>query len=78
MRPLKWGEDGVADSIMKAYGTADPVDVLLKNVLEDSSDNEFSDDILLFWLERETTRDRKTPRWFSPYAEGSESGKDTA
>ena len=72
------GEDGVVDSIMKAYGTADPVDVLLKNVLEDSSADEFSDDVLLFWLERETTRDRKAPRWFSPYAQGSESGKGTA
>ena len=52
MRPLKWGEDGVADSIMKAYGTANPVDVLLKNVLEESSVDEFSNDILLFWLEQ--------------------------
>ncbi len=68
------GEDGVLENVKGVYGTADPIDSLITNVLDESEKPEFGDDILLFWMERETARDRQAPRWFSPFGEGSESG----
>lgn len=71
------GEEGIIEQVTKAYGTADPVQKLVDNVLDESEVRRFGDDILLFWLERETIRDRKSqgqaPRWFSPFSEGAES-----
>jgi len=69
------GEDGIINHITGSYGTADPVQGLISGVLDDSEKSEFGDDILLFWLERETARDRQAPRWFSPFGETSDSGR---
>jgi len=71
------GEDGVLEKVTDVYETAEPIDSLITNVLDESEKPEFGDDILLFWLERETLRERKAPRWFSPFGEGSESGSST-
>lgn len=73
------GEDGVMKAVSGAFGNGHPVDRLISNVLDDSAVREFGDDILLFWLERETSRERErpAPRWFSPFGEGRESGAST-
>ena len=70
------GEEGVMKAVSGAFGNGHPVDRLISNVLDDSAVREFGDDILLFWLERETARERErpAPRWFSPFGEGRESG----
>ncbi len=48
------------DSVVIRVGKADPVQALIGNVLEDSVETRFGDDILMFWLEREASRERKT------------------
>ncbi|MDA0682876.1 MAG: SpoIIE family protein phosphatase [Bacteroidetes bacterium] len=55
------GEDGVMKAVSGAFGNGHPVDRLISNVLDDSAVREFGDDILLFWLERETSRERERP-----------------
>jgi hypothetical protein len=64
------------DSVVIRVGKADPVQALIGNVLEDSVETRFGDDILMFWLEREASRERQnrgpTPRWFSPFSEGTQ------
>ncbi|TDI68874.1 MAG: fused response regulator/phosphatase [Bacteroidetes bacterium] len=61
------GEEGVVDVIQKAYGHADPLDAMATGILDVSKQQEFSDDVLIFWLQRLTAIDRQTPRWFSPF-----------
>jgi len=61
------GEEGVVDVIQKAYGHADPLDAMVTGILDVSKQQEFSDDVLIFWLQRLTAIDRQTPRWFSPF-----------
>ncbi|NNF03893.1 MAG: SpoIIE family protein phosphatase, partial [Rhodothermales bacterium] len=58
------GEDGVVRVAAKAYGTENPVQSVIEKVLDESVEKRFADDIMIFWLERETQRERKTPRWF--------------
>ena len=71
------GEEGILQFVQRAHGKADPVQALIGNVLEESSETRFGDDILMFWLEREASRERQSrgpaPRWFSPFSEGTES-----
>jgi sigma-B regulation protein RsbU (phosphoserine phosphatase) len=70
------GEEGILKYAAEAYGKPDPVQALLKSVLNDSVESRFGDDILMFWLEREAVQDRQSrgpsPRWFSPFAEGTQ------
>ena len=76
---LKSGEQLAEEGILRyaatAYGKPDPVHTIINNVLADSSKSEYGDDILMFWLEREASRDRESvsqnPRWFSPFSEGA-------
>ncbi len=68
------GEEGVLSAVKSAYGRAQPVDTMVEEILKNSKHPEFGDDVLVFWLERLTTMERQTPRWFSPFrdvAEGS-------
>lgn len=71
------GEEGILQYAQRAQGKADPVQAMIGNVLEESSETRFGDDILMFWLEREASRERQSrgpaPRWFSPFSEGAES-----
>ncbi|MDE2997177.1 MAG: SpoIIE family protein phosphatase [Bacteroidota bacterium] len=75
------GEEGVMDVVKTAYGSPQPVDRMIENVLDDSTVREFGDDILLFWLQRQTEMERDrvgdppAPRWFSPFAETQDSGQ---
>ena len=46
------GEQGILDMAPHAVGESTPIDSLLNEVLSRSPENEFSDDILIFWLER--------------------------
>ena len=67
------GEEGVMDAVQHAFGSGQPVEQLIKHVLDGSERREFGDDILLFWLQREAEKaqlhDRPAPRWFSPFGE---------
>ena len=68
------GEEGVSKIVQNAYGHAEPIDAMVQGILNESKQPEFDDDVLIFWLERLTSMDRQTPRWFSPFrdvAEGS-------
>jgi CheY-like chemotaxis protein len=65
------GEDGVVRVAAEAFGAENPVDDIVERVLSESLDDKFADDILIFWLERETSRERKTPRWFSPFRDAA-------
>lgn len=69
------GEEGILRYAATAYGKPDPMHTIINNVLADSSKSEYGDDILMFWLEREASRDRESvsqnPRWFSPFSEGA-------
>jgi serine phosphatase RsbU (regulator of sigma subunit) len=47
------GEDGVLSTAQNAFGAEEPIDALLDGLLELAGAEEFSDDILVFWLERE-------------------------
>ncbi len=47
------GEQGILDMAPRALGSHEPIDALLNTVLQRSPENEFSDDILVFWLERQ-------------------------
>ena len=71
------GEEGILQHANSAYGKSDPVQSLLASVLGDSVESKFGDDVLMFWLEREASKDRQSrgpaPRWFSPFSEGTES-----
>ncbi len=70
------GEEGILGYVNHAAGKPDPIQSLLKNVLSDSENSRFGDDVLMFWLEREGNRDRPSrdpaPRWFSPFSEGAQ------
>ena len=46
------GEQGILDMAPPSVGGSTPIDALLNQVLARSPENEFSDDILIFWLER--------------------------
>lgn len=46
------GEQGIVEFSQNALGQDDPVEALLTDVLDRSKEAEFTDDILLFWLER--------------------------
>ncbi|NNF03508.1 MAG: SpoIIE family protein phosphatase, partial [Rhodothermales bacterium] len=65
------GEDGVVRVASKAYGTENPVQSVIEKVLDESIEKRFADDIMIFWLERETLRERQTPRWFSPFKDAA-------
>lgn len=71
------GEDGVVRVAKQSYGDSDPVGRLTQNVLEESVQPEFGDDILMFWLQRVASKDREqtAPRWFSPFGEGADTAK---
>ncbi len=47
------GEQGILEMAPHALRTPEPIDALLNDVLQRSPGNEFSDDILVFWLERQ-------------------------
>ena len=47
------GEQGILEMAPHALRTPEPIDALLNEVLQRSPGNEFSDDILVFWLERQ-------------------------
>ncbi len=49
----QFGEKGVAASATEALSTDQPVQALLKTLLRRSAEPRFSDDILVFWLERQ-------------------------
>ena len=75
------GEEGILDVVKAAYGKPNPVETMITNVLDDSVVREFGDDILMFWLQRETEHERErvnerpAPRWFSPFGEGQSAGQ---
>ncbi len=58
------GEEGIMDSVAKAYGNEDPIGSMLSDLLNRSTSDEFGDDILVLWLQREPME----IDWFSPYA----------
>jgi hypothetical protein len=58
------GEDGIVDAAMHAYGQDEPVEALLEDILSRSESDEFRDDILVLWLQREPLG----IDWFSPFA----------
>ena len=49
------GEEGVADACWRTYQkkTPDPIETLTDTILAESKEDEFADDILVFWLGRE-------------------------
>ncbi len=47
------GEQGVVDLAIRVLGHPAPIDAILGEVLRRSPDPEFTDDILVFWLERQ-------------------------
>ncbi|MEQ9105616.1 MAG: SpoIIE family protein phosphatase [Rhodothermales bacterium] len=75
------GEAGLVEAMQKAWGTPEPMKKLVSNVLEDSAAPEYSDDLLIFWLERLAAKDKDkdkdkerehaAPRWFSPFGENA-------
>lgn len=46
------GEEGLMHKAAQAYGADEPIERTLSLILEDSEEEEFTDDILVFWLER--------------------------
>jgi serine phosphatase RsbU (regulator of sigma subunit) len=58
------GEQGIVDASMRAYGQDAPIDAMLDDVLNRSEEDEFGDDILVLWLQREPLE----IDWFSPFA----------
>jgi phosphoserine phosphatase RsbU/P len=66
------GEAGMVKVTDAAFGSTHPVDRMIDHVLNDSATPEFGDDVLIFWLERLATKERHTPRWFSPFNDVSE------
>ncbi len=66
------GEAGILKAADAAYGSKQPVERMISHVIDDSAVPEFGDDVLIFWLERMATKERHTPRWFSPFGETSE------
>lgn len=67
------GEEGLLKAAEKAFRATEPMKKMISNVLADSKVPEFGDDILIFWLERQATKEREhgTPRWFSPFGENA-------
>lgn len=47
------GEEGVLDIVTEAYQQTDPIASLLEKALERSASDQFEDDILVVWLQRE-------------------------
>ncbi len=47
------GEDGVRELIAEAYGHDDPIQALLDGTLAQSVSDQFEDDLLVVWLQRE-------------------------
>ncbi len=47
------GEEGILDMASWAMDQPEPIDSLLNEVLRQSQNDEFTDDILVFWLERD-------------------------
>ncbi len=70
------GEEGVVHAAEHAYGSDHTLDKLVSRVLRESAKPEFADDILLFWMQRETSLAsvRQAPRWFSPFGENADPG----
>ncbi len=58
------GEDGILDAAKLAYGQDEPIDRMLQHILSKSKNDEFGDDILVLWLQREPLG----IDWFSPFA----------
>ena len=46
------GEEGVVEGVSDAYGADDPIPALLEAALRRSDEDDFQDDILVVWLER--------------------------
>ncbi|MBO6575230.1 MAG: SpoIIE family protein phosphatase [Rhodothermales bacterium] len=63
------GEGGLMDVIPTVFNEQAPIDTLLERILAGSASNEFADDILVFWLQRQAAAQRQTPRWFSPFSD---------
>jgi serine phosphatase RsbU (regulator of sigma subunit) len=63
------GEPGLMKVLSEAFDKPKPVDWMLDEVLQNSIQPEFQDDILVFWLERLKKVDQRPsgPRWFSPF-----------
>jgi serine phosphatase RsbU (regulator of sigma subunit) len=61
------GEEGIMNAAAAAFREDDPVSSLLQDLLQRSESDQFGDDILVFWLERE----KQQPRWFSPFSSQS-------
>jgi serine phosphatase RsbU (regulator of sigma subunit) len=47
------GEEGVQELALEAYGSDDPVQTLLNGTLARSASDQFEDDLLVVWLERD-------------------------
>ena len=47
------GEQGVLDLVPEAMDHPEPIDALLNEVLRQSQNAAFTDDILIFWLQRD-------------------------
>lgn len=47
------GEEGVRDIVSQVYGREDPIQALLDETLAQSASDEFEDDTLVVWLQRE-------------------------
>ena len=56
------GEDGIMRHAAKVAETEKPIESLLDSILSESKSQEFSDDILVFWLQRTGSN------WFAPFA----------
>ncbi len=59
------GEEGLMDAALAGFGSEDPIKKMLNSLLEKSAESKFSDDILVFWMERQGMN------WFAPYAADS-------
>ncbi len=68
------GEEGLARLLPPLLQGSDPIPALLEAILRESESPDFTDDILVFWLEREraSAPPVRGPRWFSPFLDASE------
>ncbi len=68
------GEPGLSKVLSRALYQPEPIPWILNEVLENSIDQEFQDDILVFWLERMMPVHERSGhlRWFSPFIDATE------
>jgi len=67
------GEPGLERVLSTSIHQPEPVESMLNEVLRQSVDPVFQDDILVFWLERQKVLEHRPsgPRWFSPFPDVS-------